>query len=111
MTGKHNPAPNHDDRRRLVRDPSLARIDQAVRARVEEAISTAGVPGVLLAVAAGDRPPEVLCVGADAEGRPLERAEERRLFEQLTQRNSSTTGATVSTPPSSGSRSTRASAR
>jgi len=27
---KRDPAPNHDDRRRLVRDPSLARIDQAV---------------------------------------------------------------------------------
>jgi probable rRNA maturation factor len=45
-----------------------------------------------------------------AEARRM-RAEERRRFEQLTQRKRSKTGTTVSTPPSSGSRSTRASAR
>jgi CubicO group peptidase (beta-lactamase class C family) len=48
-------------------------IGPAAGARVENAIAAAGLPGLVLAVASRAEPVGLLCVGADADGRPLER--------------------------------------
>jgi CubicO group peptidase (beta-lactamase class C family) len=48
-------------------------INQNVRNAVEEVLRGAQVPGIVLAVARGERPVEVLAIGADAQGRPLAR--------------------------------------
>jgi CubicO group peptidase (beta-lactamase class C family) len=48
-------------------------INQHVRAAVEEVMGGARVPGMVLAVARGDRPAEYLAIGEDALGQPLAR--------------------------------------
>ncbi len=49
----------------------MSLINQNVRNAVEEVLRAAQVPGMVLAVARGDRPAEFLAIGEDALGRPL----------------------------------------
>src|SRR6266540_5200865 len=49
----------------------MSLINQNVRNAIEEVLRAAQVPGVVLAVARGDRPAEFLAIGEDALGRPL----------------------------------------
>src|SRR3954452_10853427 len=51
----------------------MSLINQAVHNAVEQVMRGAQVPGMVLAVARGDQPAEILALGEDALGRPLAR--------------------------------------
>src|SRR5690349_1152813 len=48
-------------------------INQNVRNTVEHVMREARVPGMVLAIARGEQPPDILALGDDALGRPLAR--------------------------------------